>query len=415
MTNTVTPTVESYDPYSPEVMADPHAFYRLLRDESPVHYLPQYDAYVLTRFEDAQEMLAVSDNTFIGSDGTIPGRDVMLKTHRGVARETVLTPLDPHTRLGSPTYELLRKPVMKPLRPGAVASLADVIRDLANERLDLLVPRGRFDLVQEYGGIVAAGVQCYLFRLPFSEAKHVLDAVNAASMNDPSVGGMRQSSAWTRLHELLLGVVRTRREEGNDGSWAVGDGLFEVRVDERELTDDEIASVLLNILVGGTETVPKVVAHGLWELQQRPDQWAAVAADVEVNARVAFREMARLCAPAQWFARTVHKPVTIAGTDFAVGQRVLYSPASAGRDEREYGDTADEFIWDREIPRLLSFGHGQHFCAGFHLANLEASILIAEFMRRVSDFEVVEEEIVRHPSSFQWGYNELPIRIVATV
>jgi cytochrome P450 len=86
------------------------------------------------------------------------------------------------------------------------------------------------------------------------------------------------------------------------------------------------------------------------------------------------------CAPAQWFLRTVREPTRVAGTPISPGQRVMCLVASAARDEREYANP-EEFHWDRRIERSVSFGRGQHFCIGFHLARLELAILAEEFLR----------------------------------
>ena len=67
------------------------------------------------------------------------------------------------------------------------------------------------------------------------------------------------------------------------------------------------------------------------------------------------------------------------------GQRIITLLASANRDEREYPDP-DEFLWNRPIERLLAFGRGQHFCLGVHLARLEITIMVTEWLKRVPDF-----------------------------
>jgi cytochrome P450 len=167
---------------------------------------------------------------------------------------------------------------------------------------------------------------------------------------------------------------------------------------------------MLCVFIGGTETVPKIVAHGLWELLRHPDQLTAVKADPKANVPVAREEMIRYCAPAQWFARTVRKPYTIHGTTIEPGQRVITLLASAGRDEREYPQP-DEFVWNRPIQRMLAFGRGQHFCLGYHVARLEISVMIEEWLRRVPDFRIIEESAFRPPSSFQWGWSSLPVEV----
>ncbi|CNH27612.1 cytochrome P450 superfamily protein [Mycobacterium tuberculosis] len=167
---------------------------------------------------------------------------------------------------------------------------------------------------------------------------------------------------------------------------------------------------MLCIFIGGTETVPKIVAHGLWELSQRPDQMAAVCADLTGNVPIAREEMIRYCAPAQWFARTARKPYTIHGQTIEPGQRIITLLASAARDEREYTEP-DEFIWNRPIRRVLAFGRGQHFCIGYHLARLEIDVLLTEWLRRVPDFAIQGDAATRLPSSFQWGWNKIPVEV----
>jgi cytochrome P450 len=176
------------------------------------------------------------------------------------------------------------------------------------------------------------------------------------------------------------------------------------------LSDVEAATQMLCIFIGGTETVPKIVAHGLWELSQRPDQLSAVRADPVANVPVAREEMIRYCAPAQWFARTTRKPFTIHETTITPGQRIITLLASANRDEREYPEP-DEFIWNRPIRRSLAFGRGQHFCIGYHLARLEIDVLLAEWLRRVPDYAIQHDAATRLPSSFQWGWNNIPVEV----
>src|SRR5208283_4342590 len=234
----------------------------------------------------------------------------------------------------------------QPLRPRSVAGLEARIRTLANERLDVLLPGGSCDLTQEYGGIVAASMVCGLLGLPDDLAPQVLAAVNAGSLAEPGEG-VDTAQARPNYLQYLIPVVERRRADASGDALPVVDGLLGYRLpDGSALSDVEVATQMLCIFIGGTETVPKIVAHGLWELSQRPDQMAAVCADPAANVPVAREEMIRYCAPAQWFARTARRPFTIHGQTIEPGQRVITLLASANRDEREYPEP-DEFIWDR--------------------------------------------------------------------
>ena len=398
-----------YDPFDPAVMADPLPYYRVLRDDYPVYYVDKWDTYALSRFDDIWQLLSINDGTFVASEGTLPAATVLATRNDGAVPDPPLHPLRFHANFDAPIYDSVRRCTSGPFRPKAVAALADRIRALANERLDELLPRGNFDLTQDYGGVVAASVVCELVGLPTDLASDVLATVNAGSLAQPG-SGVEVANARPGYLEYLVPIIE-RRRAGDGPESPIADNLIGYRLpDGSALSDTEAAVQMLGVFIGGTETVPKIVAHGLWELGRHPDQLTAVRADLDANVPVVREEMIRYCAPAQWFARTLRKPFSMHGTTMIPGQRVVTLLASAGRDEREYPEP-DEFIWDRRIERLLAFGRGQHFCLGVHLARLEIAIMVTEWLKRVPDWRIISEGATRPPSSFQWGWNSVPVEV----
>lgn len=397
----------SYDPFDPAVMAEPLPYYRVLRDEHPVYYIDRWDTYALSRFADIWSVLEINDGTFVASEGTIPAATVLGRRNNGPVPDPPLHPMPFHANFDAPIYDGVRRCTAGPFRPKSVSQLVDRIRTLANERLDELLPRGSFDLTQEYGGIVAASVVCELLGLPVDLAPEVLATVNAGSLAQPG-SGVEVANARPGYLSYLVPLVEQRRANPEQ---TIVDNLIGYRLpDGSALSDLEAATQLLGIFIGGTETVPKIVAHGLWELSRRPQQMAAVRAGLDANVPVAREEMIRYCAPAQWFARTLRKPFTIHGTTIEPGQRIIALVASANRDEREYVNP-DDFVWNRPIERLLAFGRGQHFCLGVHLARLEIAIMVTEWLKRVDDWRIDEASASRPPSSFQWGWNNIPVEV----
>jgi cytochrome P450 len=399
----------SYDPFDPAVMADPLPYYRVLREHCPVYYLPEWDTFALSRFADIWEVLAVNDGTFVASEGTLPAATVLARHNTGPVDDPPWHPMPFHAVFDAPIYDSVRRAHSQPFRPKPVAQLEARIRALANERLDQLLPRRTFDLTQDYGGIVVASVVCELLGIPGDLAPEVLAAVNAGSLAEPG-SGVDTAQARPNYLDYLVPAVKRRRADAA-GELPVVDGLLGYRLpDDSALDDVEVATQMLCVFIGGTETVPKVVAHGLWELSRHPDQLAAVRADPATFVPIAREEMIRYCAPAQWFARTARKPFTIHDTTIEPGQRIITLLASANRDEREYPEP-DEFIWNRPIQRSLAFGRGQHFCLGYHLARLEVAVMVQEWLRRVPDYRIVDEAAFRPPSSFQWGWSNLPVEV----
>lgn len=400
----------SYDPFDPAVMADPLPYYRVLRDQHPMYYVPQWDLYALSRFEDIWDVLALSDGTFVASEGTLPAATVLAHHNDGPVPDPPLHPLPFHAVFDKPIYDDIRRLQAPAFRPRSVADWEDRIRTLANQRLDELLGQGQFDLTCDYGGVVVAQVVCELLGIPIDCAAEVLAAVNAGSLAQAG-SGVDTAAARPNYLQYLIPAVQRRRAEQGPGDLPIVDGMLAYRLpDGTDLDDIEAATQLLCIFIGGTETVPKIVAHGLWELARRPDQLAAVRANPDDTVQLAREEMIRYCAPAQWFARTARKPFTLHGATVEPGQRIITLLASANRDERQYPDP-DVFQWDRPIKRSLAFGRGQHFCIGYHLARLEVTVLVQEWLRRVPNYRILDDGATRLPSSFQWGWNTIPVEV----
>jgi len=265
----------------------------------------------------------------------------------------------------------------------------------------------------DFGGYVAAGTTCVLAGLPLADAPRLLECVNTSTKRDPEKGGFAADSpeAMVELFGMLTELARDRRRSGADGSNRMVDGLLNLEIEGRHLTDDEVASELVSIVVGSTETLPKVVGAGLLQLWRHPQQRAEVAADLKTNAPVAFEEMLRFGAPAQWFTRTVvDNAYTLSGYTLMPGHRVIILYASANRDEQVF-ETADEFIWNRQMEDHLAFGYGMHFCVGVHVARLEGRIMIEELLARIPGYEIDESNARRVASDFQLGWMEVPLLV----
>lgn len=406
-----TPAVLDIDLFSPQVIANPQPVYKELRDKCPVYYSADYDTYFFSRFADVWEVLRVGENALLATESNLPTPEY-LRTRRnnGAPPFASSNPMAPGPRLPSPWYEEMRLAHTAPLRPQSVAALKHFVRALAHERLALLLPRRKFNLTMDYAGIVGVTVICSLFGLPPSRAEDLMNKINEITRYSPEKKSIDLATFFTELTQDIVPAILSRRAAGADGRNGLIDGLINYRAppDQRALSDQEIADQLVCAMVGGIESMPKVTAQGVMELWKRPEQLAAVRADLDANVPVAVQEMIRYCAPAQYTFRTAHKDITVAGQAVKAGQRVACMLHSASRDEREFADP-DAFIWNRPIRRVLSFGLGQHHCIGKHLAQLEVTTLVHELLSRVDSFEFDLDDAVQNTGVMQRGWINLPL------
>lgn len=391
----------AYDPYSPEAMADPFPIYRELRDHDSVHRLEQYDAWALARFDGVWS--ALEDNASLSiAEGPVFERDRLLVHNEGAPAPSSGRPYGSFSTLDPPDHSRLRQVAAPAFTPRACQAMAEEVDRIVVDQLEGLEGRSRFDVVGDLAGPVAVRVVLRFLGLPEEDATTLQALVTSSTRRAPGVPGASPEAVDARrsLHRHLVERVRERRPDGVAGRYLAADA-------EPPLSDDEVAIQLATLLVGGGETLPKIIAGGLLQLQRHPDQRARLAADPSL-APAAFEEMVRLEGVLQFVGRTVVRETTIAGQRMSPGQRVLLLLQSANRDERAF-ESAESFRLDRPLPRHVGFGHGVHFCIGVHAARVEGVAILRRLLERHPEHEIDLSGAERPPSEFQIGWTRMPL------
>ena len=151
-------------------------------------------------------------------------------------------------------------------------------------------------------------------------------------------------------------------------------------VDAEELSEEELISICVLLLIAGHETTVNLVGNGALTLLRHPDQlqrWR----DKEVPTRAAVEELLRYEPPISRTARVAHTDVDIGGVTVRQGEMVVALMAAANRDPAVFGDP-DGLDLGRSPNPHASFGHGIHFCLGAALARVEGQVALEALVTR---------------------------------
>jgi cytochrome P450 len=388
-----------YSPFLPEAIADPHPFYRRLRDEAPAYYLEDFDGWALSRFED--NWRATEDPlTFSSTGGTTAAQ----------ALSKVEPPVPSVNQIDPPLHTRLRQAIRAPFARAHVASLEPELRAFVRRQLDRAAAAGELDAIRELADPLAAFVACELLDLPQADGPLLVGWVHRYTRNDPAdLGRSADALAAAReMNEYLAEHARRwRKRPGREDS--VVSIFLGFELGGRRLSDLEIASHLQTLVIGGTDTTPKGIGAALLRLHQHPEQRAQLAAEPR-QIPAAFTEALRYDMPTQFMARTVSRDVELHGRKLRPGQGVLLLFAAANRDEREFPDP-DRFDIGRHPRRILSFGHAAHVCLGAHVARLEGRVVLEELLARFPGYHLDESRLVYRRADQIQGLVSAPIQV----
>lgn len=403
-----------FDPADPAFMADPYPAYARIRESTAVWHPDGDHLWYLTRFADVHAGFRDRrlGTTFLhrytpdelGLAPDVPvWRDPRWQDFQAFERWEMLN-LEP------PLHTRLRRLVTEAFTPRTVEGLRSGTEERARSLLAPGREAGSIDLVGDYAQHFSLGIICGLIGVPASDEATILRwSDETVRMYEPSPSETQRrasNDAAGSFRRYLLDLVTDRRARPADDLLSA---LLEATVDGERLTDDQIVSTAMVLLMAGHEAAVNATANGVAALAAHPDQWRAIHGG-QVTPRAAIEEILRFDPPLQWFERWVlDDGFEVGGVAIPVGSRVALVLAAANRDPRRHADP-DRFEVGRADTTHLSLGGGIHFCIGAPLARLELETTLIELARTEADLTILPPAVRRPTFQFR-GYDHLVIAL----
>lgn len=176
------------------------------------------------------------------------------------------------------------------------------------------------------------------------------------------------------------------------------------------LSQEELDSMIFQLLVAGQEPVTNQISTALMALLRHPEHLTRLRAAPELIPQ-AVEELLRYDSAFElttW--RFFAEDSDLHGIRIPAGDSVIVSLCAANRDPARF-DNADELDFERSPNPHLAFGHGIHFCPGAALARIELQVALDTVITRLPGLRlaVPAEQIEWVPAVLTRGVNRLPI------
>ena len=398
-----------FDLSDPEWSVDPFPHYARLREHAPIHrsQMGELGFWVVSRHADCLAMLRdrrVSSDTLNVPEGfRRPTHDDPMAIARLDMRPFLFRDPPDHTRL--------RGLLVKAFTPKVVESLRDRTQRMVDELLDDVLDAGEVDLLEEFASPLPVRVICDLLGVPAEDWNRFRQWSDAMArgldpdflLSDDTVAA--RDVAVVQFAGYFYELLADRRKHLGDDLLS---RLIQVEEEGSSLTEAEMLSTCILLLVAGHETAVILLSGGSLALLRHPDQMERFRTDPGVQ-RSAIEEMLRIVTPVQMTARAMTEDAEFGGVHFSEGDYVILLLASGNRDADQFEDP-ERFDITRTPNNHLGLGFGIHHCLGAPLARMESQVALATLVRRVR-MTLATDDVGYKSNIVMRGMTALPVSI----
>ena len=406
MINTDVDPLDLVDPDRYARRGYPHDVWTKLRAETPVAWMeaPGFEPFwAITKHADVQSV-ASQPRRFSSAQGITLAR----AGAKPMPPSEVLVVLDP------PKHGPIRRVATGRFTPRAMRALQDEIERIALEILDDAVAPGTsgvVDFVERIAAPFPLAVIAWTLGVPLADVGLLFQWTNEViGKNDPEYQRPGESPGQTikrargELHAYFDRVIDDHRRDPRDD---LVSELLRAEVGGVPLTAEQLVTYCELIVEAGNETTRNAISGALLAFCEHPVAWQQLQ-DQPDGLRDAVEEILRWVSPISHFTRTATEDCEVRGVKIRAGDRVAIYFASANRDEEVFDDPF-AFRVDRRPNPHLTFGFGEHFCMGAHLARIELETIFRHLLARLESFELAGS-IERLSSAVNGSIKHLPLR-----
>jgi len=373
-------------PFDPDYLENPYSVLRQIREADPLHHDLELHRYFPTRYEDVRAILKDPD-LLTDPNSSLPesyARHFINKEDEEVS----MLLADGHR------HRRLRQLVNDLFKPRAVEGWRERVEDVVRHYLDR-IEGPEFDLMAAFAEPVPTVVIAEIMGIPSdkqADFKRWSEMTQEAAFNPvPSEEALKSAAKGAeQLESFFLKEIATRRQHPLDDLISQ---LIASEIDGDKLSDGEIVSQCVLLLLAGNLTTTDMIGNGVRALLENPAQLKKLRENNNLI-EATIEEVLRYDAPVLNSSRITHQDTEISGCPIRRGECLHVSLASANRDPAVYQDP-DLFDIERTPIPHLAFGGGRHFCLGAHLARLEGQIAILRLVQRFPKLRFAERGYVQ--------------------
>ena len=406
-----TPSRPVFDPYDPLWASDPFPLYADLRERAPIHR-NDLGFWVVARHADCLAVLrdrrASSDNLNVAVDRMPQGLRTPVAEDDPMA--AAMVEMRPFLFRDPPDHTRLRGLVSKAFTPKVVEALRDRTQQVVDELLDAAMEAGEVDLVEEFAYPLPVRIICDMLGVPVEDQDRFKAWSHALARGlDPDF--LLSDQVIAERGEAVMQFAQYFFELLAERKKCPGEDLLSRLVQAEDggtvLSEPELLSTCILLLVAGHETTVNLISGGTLALLRHPDQCELFRTDPRLT-RSGVEEMLRFVSPVQLTGRALTEDFRLGEVEFEAGDFAMLLLASGNHDPEQFEDP-ECFDLTRNPNNHLGFGFGIHHCLGAPLARMEAQVALTSLVRRAPNLALTVDDVAYKTNVVLRGMTALPV------
>ena len=406
----------------PDAVRCPYPHFARLREEAPVIWVDEIDAFVVTRYDDV--MSVARDPERFSSAKAVGRIDIATVFQLAQEDERLANALVQLRRQFTPAlvnadpplHQRQRNLVNRAFTPRRVSEAEPAVRQLAEGLVDTFVADGEVDLVRRFAVPLPLSVIADRLGVPRGDVpafKRWSDDFTLAIGNHRLAPDELRAMLLSQAEFAAYFEERVLAARAEPVDELLSDLANATTADGDQLSVAEVLSMLMQLLAAGNETTTKLIASAMDGLSRNPALADRLRADPTLIEPY-VEEVLRLESPVQGPYRVALVDTEVGGCPIPAGKALWLAFASANRDSAVFA-APDEIDLDRGRSHPhLAFGAGPHFCLGASLARVQARIALEVLLDRLESFERRDPGDVPYVRSYiLHGPSELWLRFKA--
>jgi cytochrome P450 len=398
------------DMFTPEVIADPYAYYGRLRDEDPVHWNEKYELWAVTRHDDLVWLTRHHElfSSAVFKNDPRPAYPDIDESDLGLYEYVKNYQADQFIQHDRPEHLEMRRVMHAYFTPKSMEGWRPFVQTAVKELLDAAEAKGEMDVMRDLATPLPVLVIAQMMGVPASDRSYVRQlAEKLLYIGRGDYDRMRPLTEGMRgMIEYVSPLVDRRIVDPGDDFISVlasGEkrGIF---------TRHEVLVNTSLLLLAGHETTINLICNGTYALLRHPDQFALLQQDPAGLAKSATEECLRYDSPVKSIQRIASQDIEVRGKALRKDDRIRWFISSANRDPDAFPDP-ERFDITRHPNQHVAFGSGVHHCLGATLARVEGQEVFKALAKRFPKLraEAEAEKLEYQPSITFRSLKSLPV------